>query len=95
MLNSAAFLAPTTGTVGSVGRNSVYGPTTWQLDMDLSRSFRIRERLAMQLRAEAFNLTNSFRAGANPSGAINCNTFGQIRTALDGRDMEFAVKFSF
>ncbi len=73
--------------------------------MALSREFPIREAYRLEIRAEAFNLTNSFRAGISlPSllaGASGVNTtfgtptFGQITSALDPRIMQLAMKFSF
>jgi hypothetical protein len=93
-LNPAAFVQPALGTLGNVGRNSVAGPSTWQLDAALSRVFQVRESQRLEFRAEAFNLTNSFRAN-NPNSAFNNNTFGQIRTARDPRVMQFALKYVF
>jgi len=58
----------------------------------------------VQVRGEAFNITNSFRAGALsnglPTGASGVvtsytNTFGQILSALDPRILQFAVKLVF
>ena len=44
---------------GSVGRNSLRGPGYGNVDFGLYRSFRISERLELQFRAEALNLTNT------------------------------------
>ena len=73
--------------------------------MALSREFRIREGYRFEVRGEAFNLTNSFRAGISlPSlqaGASGINTtfgtptFGQVTSALDPRILQMAMKFSF
>ena len=43
---------------------------------------------------EAYNLTNSFRPG-NPVTALNSPQFGQIRSALDSRILQFALKYAF
>ena len=93
-LNPAAFTQPALGTLGNVGRNSVQAPSTWQLDMGLSRSFQVREGQRLEFRAEAFNLTNSFRAD-NPPNALNNNLFGQLRVAKDPRILQFALKYVF
>ena len=45
---------------GNLGWNSIVGPSYWDLDMSLSREFRIKEGQGLELRADAFNLTNSF-----------------------------------
>jgi hypothetical protein len=93
-LNSAAFAQPDTGTRGNVGRNTVQGPSTWGFDMGVSRAFNFRESQRFEFRAEAFNILNSFRPG-NPNTTLSSNTFGIIRTALDPRIMQFALKYVF
>jgi len=93
-LNARAFAIPATGTFGNAGRNSVIGVGTWDLDTALSRSFQFRESQRVEVRAEAFNILNSFRPG-NPSTAINGATFGVIRTAQAPRVMQFALKYLF
>ena len=62
-LNPAAFELPALGTTGNMGRNTIRGPKTWSFDMALSRSLPIRESQRVELRIEAFNVTNSFRPG--------------------------------
>lgn len=104
-INPQAFAQPAYGTLGDLGRSSVPGPGFWEIDMSLSRDFRVREHMSFQLRADAFNLTNSFRAGV-PSGlttsggsgvttTVNSAQFGQILTAMDPRIMQLAAKFVF
>jgi hypothetical protein len=104
-INPAAFAQPAFGTLGDLGRSIVPGPTFWEIDMSLSRAFRIREHQSIEFRADAFNLTNSFRAGV-PSGlttsggtgvttTVNSAQFGQILTAMDPRILQVAAKFVF
>jgi hypothetical protein len=101
-LNPKAFAAPLPGTFGNLGRGAIRGPSTWQFDLALSRNFRVKETQHVEFRAEAFNLTNSFRAdtGTSPTGAyLDSNsvsaTFGQIIAARDPRIMQFALKYVF
>jgi hypothetical protein len=93
-LNPAAFAAPAPGTLGNVGVGSVVGPMSWQFDAALSRTFSIRESQRIELRAEAFNVTNSFRRN-DPTTVLNSNIFGQINSARDPRIMQFALKYVF
>ncbi|MBV8906182.1 MAG: TonB-dependent receptor, partial [Acidobacteriia bacterium] len=104
-INPAAFAAPAPGTLGDLGRSNIPGPGFWELDASLSRGFRIREGVTIQLRVDAFNLTNSYRAGV-PSGlttsggsgittTVNSAQFGQILTAMDPRILQVAGKFIF
>jgi hypothetical protein len=76
--NAAAFAIPDVGTYGNVGNNSVVGPRYWAWDEAVSRQFQIREGQRIEIRAEAFNVTNSLRPG-NPGVTLgNANTFGRI-----------------
>jgi hypothetical protein len=103
-INPAAFAQPALGTFGNSGRSSVPGPGFFSLDMALSRIFRVHEGQTLEVRGEAFNLTNGFRAGGSPVGgaslaavvtARNSTQFGQIRNAFDPRIMQLAMKFVF
>ena len=98
-INPAAFAQPALGTLGNSGRSSIPGPGFWEIDMALSRIFRVTERRTVEVRAEAFNLTNSFRAGAPGMPLVttmrNSPQFGQILTAQDPRIMQLAMKFVF
>jgi carboxypeptidase family protein len=93
-LNPAAFALPATGTYGHSGKGAIAGPATWQFDTALSRTFQLRETQKLEFRAEAFNLTNSFRMN-DPVTALNSNTFGQVISAQDPRIMQFALKYFF
>jgi hypothetical protein len=93
-LSPSAFALPVLGTLGNMGRNSLSGPSTWSFDMALSRLFNVREGQRLEVRIEAYNVTNSFRAG-NPNTTVGSNTFGQIRTSDDPRLMQFALKYVF
>src|SRR6266850_976507 len=105
-LNLAAFAPQPLGGIGNLGWNSIVGPTYWGLDMALSRQFQIREGQSIQVRADAFNVTNSFVSSlpstANPaSGAVPAfanvsnNLFGQLLAAQPTRKMQFALKYAF
>jgi hypothetical protein len=93
-LNPAAFAIPALGTLGNVGMASIEGPGTWQFDASLSRTFQFNEAQKLEFRAEAFNITNSFRMN-NPTTNFNSNTFGQVTSARDPRIMQFALKYVF
>jgi hypothetical protein len=105
-LNLAAFAPQALGTLGNLGWNSIVGPTYWGLDMALSREFRVKERHVLQLRADAFNITNSFVSNiastATPTSAavpafanVTNNLFGLLNAAYPTRKMQFALKYTF
>jgi hypothetical protein len=58
VLNYAAYQPAPAGVEGDVGRNSARDFPASQLDLAVRRDFPIRERLHLQFRAEAFNVTN-------------------------------------
>lgn len=93
-LDRAAFAQPDLGTNGTMGRANIEGPGTWQFDMALSRIVRLAGSQGLEFRAEAYNLTNSFRPG-DPNTILTSPTFGQIRSALDPRILQFALKYLF
>lgn len=94
-LNAAAFAKPAAGTLGNSGRNSIQGPGTWGLDVALTRVFQFGDTQRMEVRAEAFNLTNSFRP-VNPATELRTSrTFGIIRNSYDPRILQFALKYVF
>jgi hypothetical protein len=93
-LNPQAVARPALGTYGSMGRNNIVGPGTWDLDLALSRIFNVHESDRLEFRAEAYNLTNSFRA-VNPTTTITSGQFGQIRASREPRIMQFALKYIF
>ena len=55
------------------GRNTGRGPDFWNLDLRLSHTFKLREPVAFQVTAEAFNLMNreNFASVNNTVGAIS------------------------
>jgi hypothetical protein len=90
-----AFRQPTGVRFGTSGRNTIYGPGMWNLDFSLFRNFRLSERLQIEFKAEAFNLTNTLKfsnPGANvanmrlnPDGTIQTlNNFASITSTLSG-----------
>ena len=100
-LNPTAFALPALGANGNLGRGNIQGPATWSFDMALSRAFRMAESKRLELRVEAYNVTNSFRPAFTTTGAsllglsLASNTFGQIRNSLEPRIMQFALKYVF
>ena len=58
-----AAIAPTAPfTFGNAGRNLISGPPVANLDFAIYKSFRIRERVSLQFRMEAFDSTKTRRS---------------------------------
>ncbi len=71
------------------------GPRFSNLDMTVNKKFTITEALALELRMEAYNLTNSFM-GRDPSTSVTSGNFGQITRKLathSGRELQYSARF--
>ncbi|MCX6636446.1 MAG: hypothetical protein NT090_15410, partial [Acidobacteria bacterium] len=91
---TAAFRQPRAGTFGSEGVGVVRGPGLRNLDVSLQKSFRVTESKRLELRAEAFNFTNTPIFNA-PDVNVNSVTFGQVQVAQGERNVQLALKFYF
>ena len=94
-INASAFQVADPGTYGTLAYNSLKGPHVVQLNMAVSRTFAIRERQSIQVRAEAFNLPNHVNLATPGSGgpggigrsvALNAPNFGQITSDISGNN---------
>jgi len=92
--NTAAFTTAPQFTLGSSSRNPVRGPAYRNLDLALVRRIPLSGHHALELRAEAFNVTNTPALGA-PNGVFGSAAFGTITTAGDPRVIQLAVKLRF
>ena len=91
-----AFTFTNPGEIGS--RNTVRGDGLFNIDMNLAKSFTIREGHAVQIRWEVFNITNSVRFDPlNINLALsNPSSFGRYAGTLGGpRVMQFALRYDF
>jgi hypothetical protein len=93
-LNPAAFVQPAVGTYGTLGAMNILGPGSINIDMGITRTFKIGEKQSVQFRAEAFNVPNHVNPG-NPDSTLTNSTFGRILSAADGRTMQMALKYAF
>jgi hypothetical protein len=71
------------------------GPGLFQLDLNILKKFRFKERYEASIRADAVNATN--RANfSNPDTNINSLNFGSITgTSTDPRIIVLSARFSF
>jgi len=102
---------PPQSVFGNLGRNSIIGPSFKNLDLSIIKNTKITERLNLQFRADAFDLTNHPNYGQpfrsyNPrtiKGIANADdTFGQITSTRfptgdsgSSRQLQMALKLQF
>ncbi len=81
---------------GNLGLNPIYGPGTWNIDASLFRRVRLTERIGLELRGEAYNVTNS-PIWSNPDTGIGSSTFGFITGTQGGsnRIIQLGMKLTF
>jgi hypothetical protein len=99
--DSAAFALPEAGFYGNLGRNTLIGPGLANLDLSISKRFRVTERLSAQFRGEVFNALNHTNfaipsqrtvfTSSGPSGSA-----GRITsTATPARQVQIGLKLLF
>lgn len=91
--DTAAFAVTPPFAIGSASRNPVRGSSCRNVDVALMRRVPV-DRIAIELRAEVFNLLNTPNLGA-PAAVLGTANFGSITTALDPRVIQLAVKVGF
>jgi len=97
----AQFSFPLPG--GSGQRNNLRGPGTFNVDLSVSKNWRVTEQQSLRFSAEAFNLTNTPRfdvgtmqlnLAGNSLGSIN--SFGYFNSTLSNpRVLEFSLRYTF
>ena len=98
------FSVPDAGTLGNLGRNTLIGPSVFNVDISIQREFSLGNRRRLQFRAEFFNLPNhpNFRTPSvgsivvfTGSGRFNPTAWRYTGTATTSRQTQFALRFSF
>ncbi len=67
--NPAAFANPASGTFGDIHRNTLVGPDFANVNLSLAKEFPIHEAIALEVRADAFNMFNHISWG-NPDANV-------------------------
>ena len=93
-LNVTLQLGQLAETITVQGTAALVGPRRFNVDMGLTRSFRIGGERRIQFRAEGFNVLNRVNL-SNPVSALNNPNFGLITSAGDPRIMQLALKYTF
>ena len=92
--NTAAFTAVPQFVIGNSSRNPVRGPGLQNADLMIGKTFRLRERINLEFRAEVFNVSNTPPLN-DPNGSFGSAAFGSITSAGNPRDFEFVAKLRF
>ena len=88
------FGVPADNTFGNVGRNTLVGPGTLNVDFGAHKMFTLRENMKLQLRGEFFNVFNHTQLN-NPDTSVADSTFARITSARAPRTVQLALKLIF
>ncbi len=81
---------PLPGEFGTLAQGYLKGPGLFRLDFNLIKRIKFTERVALTLRADAFNATNT-PYFTNPDLNINSGTFGRILGTVPGSNRVVTV----
>jgi hypothetical protein len=93
-INPAAFAAPPPGYWGNAGRNSITGPVQFTLSASLGRTFRVSDRLNLDMRVDATNALNHVTY-TEWNTIINSTQFGLPAAANAMRSMQMTLRLRF
>jgi len=98
--NTNCYTLQPLGTYGTAGRDTIIGPSYWNLDNSLNKNFRVRENYTIQFRAEAFNILNhpSFQQPNTTifAGTARNASAGRLtNTTSSPRQIQFGLKVLF
>jgi len=92
-----AFVTPAPGSFGNSGRDILFGPGWEQIDVNVTKKFRIRklgEAATFQFRADARDLLNHPNLG-QPNTSLGTPGVGQISSANSSRVLQLGVRLMF
>jgi len=93
--DTTAFAFPGAGVLGNASRSPGRGPGLANVELSLLKNWRFKERAALQLRGEFFNLLNRPNFGL-PNGQRGNPAFGQINSTVgDGRVVQLGLRLTY
>ena len=94
VFKASDFPVPGLGQVGTLGRNTYYGPRYFNVDLALIKTFKV-SRTDLQLRVESFNLFNTVNL-QNPVNDLGNPLFGRSTSAANpGRIIQVSGRLQF
>ena len=93
--NPAAFSVPPAFTWGNLGRNTLRGPSIWNVDLSASKKFNFSESRRLEFRAEFFNSLNHPQFSL-PGSTIGVGGVATITaTQRANRQIQLALRYAF
>jgi len=92
------FTAPGLDQIGNIGRNSVFGPHLFNMDLAVQKNFPIKEVASIQFRTDFFNVFNYINFGT-PSGNVEQDgtiSSGPFKdSSANPRALQFSLRVQF
>jgi hypothetical protein len=93
-LNPLAYAVPALGEWGNAGRNTITGPTQFLFNASLTRTFRLNERVSLDLRIDSTNVLNHVTF-PSWNTTVNNSQFGLPATANQMRTLQPSLRMRF
>jgi hypothetical protein len=93
--STSFFSHPAAGRFGRLSLTPVDGPGYFSADAALIKRTKFRESMNLELRLEAFNVTNHTNFSVPNNIDINSTSFGKITSTFEQRIFQLAAKFNF
>jgi hypothetical protein len=103
--NGSAIVPPAQGTLGTMSRTALRAAPFQEWDLSVTKSWRFKERLTAQFRAEAFNVINHTQFASPSSNPNSPSSFGQTQATPNSnnpvvgeggpRQVQFGLKLIF
>ncbi len=81
--------------IGNLGRNTSREPGYWNMNMSMFRTFRVAERMKLELRGEAFNALNHVNFRKPVSTDITNLSYGLTTAASPARNIQLGLRLTF
>jgi hypothetical protein len=89
------FLNPGLDHIGNGGRNTYWGPSFWNSDISVQKTFAIWEKVGIKARADAYNALNHINPGLPQGNVENPGTINSEAPGPGPRYLEMSVKITF
>ena len=81
--------------IGNDGRNTYWGPSFYNMDLSVQKTFAIWEKVGIKARADAFNALNHINAGNPQSNVLSAGTITGEAPGPGPRYLELSLKATF
>jgi hypothetical protein len=90
--NTSAFALPATGTFGDAGRDTIPGPHSFTMNMNMSRTFTIKERKTLEIQINSNNILNH-PVPSTFGTTVGSSTFGVLSNVGGMRTISGTIRF--